>query len=122
MEFTRKEYTFVSRLLAAPSLWAFTILAGELSLEEAVEVCRDSDAMAPEHRELLRQGGCGPNHLPAHLDIVAALQGCRLRAARKDTGVTLQTAARGLGLTREQSHAALRVLEGFGLAHEVVAL
>lgn len=125
-DLTDTEHRYVLRMLEAPSLWAFALLAGEHGLERAVGLCEHREGgMPPEDEAVLARGDYTPLHLPEPEAIRYAILGCRIEARRQkkgtdaflqaclDLGVNDLQAARAqaeLGRFRPRMHESLQEL------------
>ena len=85
------------KLLEAPSLWAFSLLAGRLGLSEAVRLC-GVDELPEDVLVVLRLGSYGQEHLPAEEAIRKAILGCRI-AFRLERGHGNAKVCRELAIT-----------------------
>ena len=104
-------------LLQSPGLLPFTVAAGIMGIDGAVDACRDPSLIATDVVDKLRAAGYRDvtAALPYHQDILAILMGIRLRVSmdkqgRHGAARPLQVTAREFGMTLPEAQDTLRIL------------
>jgi len=124
-DLTDAERRYLERVLQAPALWPFQVVAGALGLDGAVEACRTRDLPAEVTTKLLAGGWTVERSIPSYEDVTAMLLAVKVEyvgtkaRANKETPPPLRKIAEMLGADLAGVQHAGRVLRRymFGPGH-----